>query len=273
VRTQSQNLKDARLTFSAGPKREKALKPLREPHHLSISHNIDRYPEITDPAVRNSRLLRRLTPSQLDEVLRAAAYRQFPAHAIVAEQNTRADRLFLLVTGSARYFFITPDGRKASLFWLMPGDALGGTCLLTEPAEYLVSAEATSQCRLLVWQRDTIRALATRHTILLENGLTIASDYLVWYQASHLSLICDNARQRLAQALVSLARRIGQPRRNGVSIQITNEQLASAAHLTHFTVSRLLGEWQRNGLLSKSRGGILLCNPEMLFSKHSREAI
>lgn len=269
-----ENSKDIRVTFRADSNPELHVsKPRRESHQFSVSRNADRFPEITDPGVRGSRLLRRLTPSQLDEVLRAATYRQFPAHAIIAEQNTRADRLFLLVTGSARYFFITPDGRKASLFWLMPGDALGGACLLTEPSEYLVSAEAISQSRLLVWQRDTIRALATRHTTLLENGLTIASDYLVWYQASHLSLICDNARQRLAQVLVRLADRIGQQLRDGVSIRITNEQLASAAHLTHFTVSRLLGEWQRSGLLLKSRGGILLCDPEMLFAKPSRKTV
>jgi CRP-like cAMP-binding protein len=225
------------------------------------------HPEVAEPVIRNSRLLRRLTPSQIDEVLRVAVYRQFPARAVIAEQNGRADRLFLLVTGSARYFFITPDGKKASLFWLMPGDAFGGACLLTDQSEYLVSTEATSQTRVLVWQRDAIRALAARYTILLENGLSLASDYLVWYQATHLSLITDNARKRLADVLLKLARKIGQKHSDGIKIEITNEQLASAAHLTHFTVSRLLSEWQRNGLLSKKRGGLLLCSPEMLFLK------
>lgn len=271
----TQTSKDNRLTSHADS--NSALDSrgsLRGVHHLSVSRNAHRDPDIIDPVVRSSRLMRRLTPSQLDEVLRAAVYRRFPANAIITEQNTRADRLFLLVTGTARYFFITPDGKKASLFWLMPGDAFGGACLLTEETEYLVSTEATSQSRVLIWQRDTIRALAARHTILLENGLLIGSDYLVWYQAAHLSLICDNARQRLAHILVSLAHRIGQKRSNGVSFEITNEQLASAAHLTHFTVSRLLSEWQRNGLLSKSRGGILLCNPEMLFTKsNNRETV
>lgn len=228
------------------------------------------YPVQSDSVVRDSRLLRHLSELETNDVVRSAAWRRYPANTIIIEQNTSADRLFLLVKGAARHFFITPDGRKAYLFWLTPGDACGAATLLAEPAEFLVSTEIISESWVLVWQRQAIRALAAKHPRLLENGLSIASDYLVWYLATHLSLICDTAPQRLAHVLLSLARGIGRKRSNGISLEITNEQLASTAHLTHFTVSRLLNEWQRNGTLSKSRGRILLYDPEQLF-RQSRE--
>jgi CRP/FNR family transcriptional regulator, nitrogen oxide reductase regulator len=41
-------------------------------------------------------------------------------------------------------------------------------------------------------------------------------------------------------------------------LQINNEELANQANVTIFTVSRLLSEWQRKGLLTKSRGKVLI---------------
>lgn len=222
--------------------------------------------------VRNSRLLRRLSPAALEEMFRLAVHRSYPSNVVIVEQNTPADRLFLLVKGCARYFFITPDGKKAYLLWLTPGDAFGAASLLPEPSEFLVSTETSSESQVLMWKRPAIRALASRYPTLLENGLSIASDYLVWYLATHLSLISDTARDRLAHVLLSLARGIGRKHPKGISLEVTNEQLANTAHLTHFTVSRLLSKWQRRGALSKGRGRIILSHPELLlkYSKSSR---
>ena len=223
---------------------------------------------MTDLVIRNSRLLRGLSTAELDNILKHSAYRTYSAKTVIVEQSTSADRLFLLLKGSARYFFIAPDGRKAYLLWLTPGDAFGAASLLSEPSEFLVSTEAVSETQVLMWSRDAVRAIVVRHPTLLENGLSIACDYLVWYLATHLSLICNTARQRLANVLLSLARGIGRTRPNGISLDITNEQLANTAHVTHFTVCRLLREWQKNGTLSKTRGKILLSRPEQLFEKN-----
>lgn len=222
-----------------------------------------------NPLFRKARLFRGLSPSEVNETLHLAEYREYRANSTLAEQGGPADRLFLLVTGSARYFFISPDGRRVCLFWLLPGDAFGGTTLLTEPGEFIVSTEATTESLALVWQRDVIRALAMRYPKILENGLSIACDYLVWYVATHLSLISHTARERLAHVIFSLAQGIGRRTPRGVSLKITNEQLANTANMTSFTVSRLLNEWQRDGLIAKDRGRLLLYRPEQLLHRSS----
>jgi CRP-like cAMP-binding protein len=198
-------------------------------------------------------------------VLERAESRSCPVNSVIAEQGTAADRLFLLVTGCARYFFLTPEGRKVNLFLVLPGEIFGGACLLPKPAQFIVSTEITKVSTVLVWQREAIRTLAARIPSLLENGLAIACDYLVWYLATHLSLTSDSARERLAHVLASLSRGIGQKRATGISLEITNEQLANTANISLFTVSRLLSEWQRNGAVVKSRGRLLLRHSERLF--------
>ena len=211
------------------------------------------------------RLLEGLSKLDQNSILAAASYRRFSGQSVVASQGEPADQLFLLIKGSARYFFITPEGRKVYLLWLLPGEIFGGASLLARPTDLLVSTETVKDSYVLVWERKTIRNLATRYPRLLENGLAIATDYLTWYLASHLGLLCHTARQRLAHVLVSLSNGMGRKSPNGIQLDITNEQLANTANITLFTASRLLSEWQRGGAVAKSRGRVVLLRPERLF--------
>jgi len=77
-------------------------------------------------------------------------------------------------------------------------------------------------------------------------------------------LISGTARERLAHVPVSLASGIGRKVAGGVELKIKNEELANEANIILSTASRLLNQWQRGGMLLKSRGKILLRSPELL---------
>jgi CRP/FNR family transcriptional regulator, nitrogen oxide reductase regulator len=89
--------------------------------------------------------------------------------------------------------------------------------------------------------------------------------YLAAYRAVHASLICDSAPQRLAQVLANLADGIGQKVPGGVELDVRNEELANEANISPFTASRLLSAWQREGILVKRRGKVLLRFPGRLL--------
>lgn len=215
-----------------------------------------------------SGLLEGLTPREQKVVLAAGRRHRFVGHSIVTHQETPADRLFLLTSGRARYFFVTPDGRKIPLFALVPGDSFGGAALLSRPSNYHVSTETVKDSCVWTWDRNTIRALAVKYPKLLENELSTGSDYLVWYVATHLALTCRSAQGRLAYVLFNLVRGIRQEDRHGRELDMTNQELAQAANLTEFTVSRLLSEWQRQGAIVKRRGKVLVRSYERLL-RHS----
>ena len=197
--------------------------------------------------------------------MRASTPRRFVANSIVTNQGDPADYFFLLTKGCARHFSITEDGRKILLLWVAVGDVFGGLTLLTQPSCYLLSTEVVRDSCALVWPRGEIQNLVTRYPRLQENALSIASDYLAWFYASHMALISLTARQRLARVLTSLADGIGRKVAGGVELEIANEVLANAANVTPFTASRLLSEWRRNGAVSKSRGRVVLHDSKRLF--------
>jgi CRP-like cAMP-binding protein len=212
-----------------------------------------------------SKFLEGLALCDLKVVLAAARQREYLANSVIINQGHTADHLFLLTKGRARFFFNTSDGKKVVLLWLTPGEAFGCSALLSTPSPYLVCTEALKDSSMLVWDRVTLRNLATHYPRLLENTLRIASEYLAWYLADHAALISQTARQRLARVLVCLAETIGHKSSDGFEFDATNEELASAANVTPFTASRLLSEWQTNRAVVKRRGKILLRSPERLF--------
>jgi CRP/FNR family transcriptional regulator, nitrogen oxide reductase regulator len=211
------------------------------------------------------RFLEGLAQPDLQAVLAAANLRRFHANSVIINQGHPAEHVFLLLKGRVRYFYLTPDGQKMLLLWLPPGEMLGGASLLQRRSHYLVSTEAVRNSCALVWERATIRGLTARYPRLVENALLIAYDYLNAALATQLSLTRHTARQRLSQVLVNLASGIGHKVAGGVEVMVSNEDLANAANITPFTASRLLSDWQRKHLLMKSRGKVLLRDPEGLL--------
>ena len=214
----------------------------------------------------NSPFLGGLTQPEVSAVVAAASRHYYSPKTLVTEEGELANYFFLLVSGRARYFFLTEGGKKIILHWLLPGEIVGMMALLSEPMPYQVSSETVRQSSMLVWERGTIRGLLGRYPKLLENALSAAAQYLLWYRLRYTALVCDNARERLANVLGHLAKIMGRPLERGVELNVTNEELASAANMTPFTASRLLGDWQRKGLISKTRGRIIVSSPTKLIS-------
>jgi len=235
----------------------------------SVSTNLShtRAISLTNTAWKDFRspLVEGFSPSEQEVILSAAALRRYPAKTVVVEQGHTGNQVFLLASGRARHFFITEGGQKIFLNWLVPGDLFGAYAGLFRPIPSLFGAETVKDCSALVWDRATIRSLIARYPRILDNGLSIAGHYLVWFLAAHVALTCHTARQKLAHVLVGLSKGIGQRVPNGFVLDVTNEELAYSANVSRSNVSRFLNQWQRRGILRKSRGNILLRSPQRLF--------
>ena len=219
---------------------------------------------------RNVEWLYGLQAGEIDLILAAARSCRFPAKSVITFQGEPADHFLLMWEGRARYFFETPNGKKVILMWIRPGDVFGATALLSQPSSYIASTEAVRDSIVLVWDRPKIRALACRFPQLLENTLLIATDYFRWYVAAHGALVSQTAQERLAHVLFGLAENIGEKTSGFIEIDVTNEELANSADITPYTTSRMISSWERDGVIRKKRGKILVRSPERLFLRVAR---
>jgi CRP/FNR family transcriptional regulator, nitrogen oxide reductase regulator len=216
----------------------------------------------------NSSFFEGLATRDIRSVVAAATPRRFLANSILYNQGEPSRAAYLLIEGRARYFYVTPEGQKIVFTSIMPGELMGAAALVRSISSHNVSAEVLSHSRTLAWDKSTIRSLTARYPRLLDNGLSIMAAYITWLISAHVGLACDSAQLRLAQIITNLASRssgtAGSPR-GGIELAVTNEELAHAASVTPFTVSRLMSRWQRSGFLTKSRGKVLLRSPEGLL--------
>jgi len=218
-----------------------------------------------------SELLRGLKKPEIDLILAAARLRRYPASSVMTRQGDKADQLFLLWRGRARYFFETADGKRLILLWIPPGHIFGAATMASFWSRYLVSTEAVRDSIVLVWDRPTIRSLTRRFPQLLMNAYLTSMEYLSWYISTHVALTSQTARERLAHVLLGYAPIIGRQVAGGIEFDATNEELADAASVDLYTTSRVIREWHRNGAIRKLRGKIILRSGEELFraiSKH-----
>jgi CRP/FNR family transcriptional regulator, nitrogen oxide reductase regulator len=217
---------------------------------------------------RKPRFFEGIDAPDIKTILAAGTRQCFPANSVIVSEGYPAGHLFLLLTGRARRFFLTEDGQKIVLLRIPSGEIFGEGALLARPIEYLISTEAIIDSTVLAWSRSTIRSLCKECPTLLENALLMSFDYLAAYRAAHASLACDSAPQRLAHVLANLAKGIGRKVQGGIELDIRNEELANEANISLFTASRLLSAWQREGILTKRRGKVLLHCPDKLL-RHS----
>ena len=208
---------------------------------LSLGNQILGLPDDLKP-----RFFLGLSSAELTSVLSVAKHRRFRASSVIINQEDPAERFFLLTSGHGRHFVITSEGRKILLHWLSAGQIFGGAAILSAPYQYLACTEVLTDSCALVWERQTIRQLATTFPVLFDNLLSIAvTESIAWSTAAHVSLSADDAQGRVAHLLASLASAIGKATRAGVELRVLNEDLAEGANVTPFTVSRCLSEWKR----------------------------
>ena len=198
-------------------------------------------------------------------ILGAAEFRWVPAKHTITTGGHPASHTFLVQSGRARYCHLTKKGELVLLAQLVPGDVIGLLTLLKTPSTYMATAEAASDCELLVWDRSAVRKFVSLYPQLGENGLRIALGYLRNYIERHVGLITETAVERLAKTILRLGRQSGEIHPDGVEIHTTNEELSALADISRFTASRALSDWVRAGTISKGRGRILIHAPEALM--------
>lgn len=206
-----------------------------------------------------------LSPAEVQMVVAKAGVRRYAANDVITNEASGATHLFLLLEGAGRGYALTSQREKIALGWFPAGRIMGWAAMLSQPMDYIVSMEAVTSSSALVWDRVTIQSFAATLPRLLENAMRIAYDYVVAYRTLHLAALCDSAPQRLAQVLSQLAKAMGHRVADGMELHIGNEELANEAHVTVFTVSRQMREWQRQGLVRKGRGKVVVRKPDALL--------
>lgn len=226
-----------------------------------MADSSEEFEQATQAALSRSELSS-LPDSALKQLLSDAIRTEVPAGRVLYRTGDRP-LPGLVISGLLRIFVTGLDGRQITVAYAGMGDLFGVGEALGGPSP--VSVQTVMEARLIRFRPAEVEAVATSQP---ELALGIARQL----QARERRLLVEirsaafgTVRQRVARHLLDLA--VSRRRGSRLAARVTQQQLADAVGSVREVVARILAELQQEGLVDRTRSGIVILDPERLHSE------
>ncbi|HZD90544.1 MAG TPA: helix-turn-helix domain-containing protein [Pseudolabrys sp.] len=162
----------------------------------------------------------------------------FARNAEIYGENEPAEYLYKVMSGAVRTYKVLSDGRRQIGGFYLPGDIFGLEC----GDEHSFSAEAISECKVLVIKRASLVSLAGRDGHVARQLWTMTANELQRAQ-DHIMLLIKTAQERVAGFLLEMAARGASAAE--IELPMSRQDIADYLGLTIETVSRTLTQLEK----------------------------
>ena len=158
-----------------------------------------------------------------------------------------AEHIFNLLSGTIKTYKLLQDGRRQILGFSTAGDLLGQAAA----ARYNCVAEAITEATYCRFSRTRLRAVSARYPMLEKKLLEITANELRAAHDQIMALGRKSAPERIATFLLQLSDKAVREERSGnpVHLPMSRHDIADYLGLTPETVSRVLTQFAREGLV------------------------
>ncbi|RJF70754.1 Crp/Fnr family transcriptional regulator [Rhodopseudomonas palustris] len=204
-------------------------------------------------------------PAELDAILLEARSIRIPKNGKVFEQGEDAHSFYVLLHGHVRASKVTLAGEQVVVRYVSPGETLG-VAMAIGLSRYPATATAVDDSIVLAWPTAAWPRLVERYPSLATNTLRTVGSRLQETHSRVIEMSTQQVEQRVAHALLRLAKQSGRQVDNGVQIDfpISRQDIAQMTGTTLHTISRLLSGWEQRGLIESGRQKIVLREPHQL---------
>ncbi len=219
-----------------------------------------------DPVELLSRvsLFSELSRAELERISRVAIPRSFPAGVRVFHEGDHSDACYLVRSGDLRVTREHSDGRAIALATLGPGDIFGELAMLDGQARS-ASVETLSDAELLALGAADFRRLLAEHSQISVKLIAALTRRLRETNERVSRQSFQTVPSRVAGVLAQLITEEAVPDgRSGVTIRMTQADLAQLAGTSRESVSRFLATLERAGVVRVGRGRVTVVEPRRL---------
>jgi CRP-like cAMP-binding protein len=215
--------------------------------------------------VANLPMFTGLNTAEQDDLLREARSVRYPKGTAVFAQGVEADRFFLLLHGHLRVEKTTPQGQQTVVRYVSAGE-LFGVAQAMNLSHYPATAVAAVDSIALAWPSSSWQRLIVKYPSLASSALQTVGSRLQDTQARVIEISNEQVEQRVAHALLRLAKQAGRKVEAGIEIDfpISRQDVAEMTGTTLHTVSRILSSWESKGLVAGGRQRIVLRDTQQL---------
>ncbi len=212
-------------------------------------------------------LFESLAPEVLDEVVAHGSRADYRRRDIVFLEGDAADTFLIVMSGRLKLIQTSADGQEVIVRYVGLGEMCAVVALFAGNT-YPVTAEAVEDTRVIRWGRGRMEELFEAHPLLALNAMQLLSERMREVTSRLRELATEKVARRVARALLRLARKTGKRVEGGVllDLPLSREDLAAMTGTTLFTVSRLLAEWEREGIVETGRERVVITHPHGLVA-------
>ena len=213
--------------------------------------------------LQRSPLVRGLSAPALERIAELAVRRGYRSGEVVFSQGDPGDALYAVITGKIRISAGAADGREIFLNIMEPGDTFGEIALL-DGGTRTASATATIDSELVSIRREHFLALLEREARVALELLRLCGERLRWTSGLVEDAALLDAPARLAKRLLSLGQMHGQQKGDGVTLRISQEELANFLGVSRQVVNQYLQGWKGKGWVDIGRGSVTVLDQAAL---------
>lgn len=192
------------------------------------------------------------------ELSRRGQPRRFRAGEALVHLAESPNEIFLIKSGRVKLWCPTEAGAALTLAYLHDGELVGMVAAAQDRPQS-VTATAAVETSATSWGAALLRDLIGRDRALARNmaAMLAGRAELLVHRMEEMSLA--RADQRIARTLARLGAEIGDhDAQHPIQLAVTQNEIAEMAQTTVPTVSRLVGRWRAEGLLTSGRGAITI---------------
>lgn len=182
-------------------------------------------------------------------------------------QGDPATYFYILVSGRAKLLQSNPAGQQVNLRTINEWQMFGALGAVRPDATYPATAQALEASSALAIKSEFLHdALQTRPYLNI-NLMQLMTGYIMEMQERYRELATERVERRIALTVLRLASQIGvrtADEETMIELPLSRQDVAEASGTTIFTVSRVLADWERRGLVETGRERVLIRNPHGL---------
>jgi CRP/FNR family nitrogen fixation transcriptional regulator len=173
----------------------------------------------------------------------------FPSSTEIYGEGEPIDYFYKILSGTVRTCKVRIDGRRQIGGFYLPGDVFG----VEVGAEHSFSAEAVTDCQVLLINRRRVMARAARETAVARELWRLMGHELGRVQ-DHILLLIKSAEERVASFLLEMAG----PASETINLPMTRQDIGEYLGLTIETVSRTLAHLEATAAIEVHSRQIML---------------
>lgn len=185
-----------------------------------------------------------------------------------------ASNLYVVASGQVKLLRHSISGKDVLLDILMPGEYFGSLAATTDEL-YPDTAQALTAVCVLSISTESFRALLQQYPGVALAVLDIAAKRLQETRETVRQLSAHSVEQRIAAVLLRLADKLGEVTAEGILIQmpLSRDDLAQMTGTTTETASRIVSQFQKEGLITSGRQWLAITDRSRLEAAAGIETI